>query len=375
MVNRAKIRYPVPHRFMEEYFPPIGTDHQIILDERQDRFGFLHRASFFWTVLGLFFCIGLGFWYWQEHVSFAVPKTSLSVSVTGAGQTWLQNKNPFTLPSAWAAPTHSRFILTAGGDLSHIQWVIVPKWVFLPASFRTQETHGLYRLATTTDAPTSTQPLSLHEAHTWLKEAPHALGGLRIIDASSSQPLIAAWNDSLIVSSSSYPDGPWDLSQNDDASYVLQKTPLDESFLQQLVINNQGLAPWRADLSRISWTDTSNGRSWELVTKTATATEALTSTSTYIQRQTLDDGTLLLVDHTRVPTSTTLTSRVGDQISTNTSTCLSTEFHPFLRMRGATLQQLPHTFISSSTRLRVLEVGSFHQRFSLCFGVEPRVDK
>ncbi|MBP7005960.1 hypothetical protein KBB27_02460 [Patescibacteria group bacterium] len=360
---------------MEEYFPPIGTDHQIILDERQDRFGFLRRPPLLWGILITLLIVVFGSWYWQRHTSFNVPATVLSANVTRVGQSWLATSNPFALPSGWTAPTHSRFAITAGGDFTHIQWIIVPRWISLPKTFRTQETHGLYRLAVTSDAPERTQKLSLQEAHSWLRTAPHALGAVRLTDTSSAQPTLIAWNDTFAVSSSPYPDGPWDLSETDDASYALQQTALDESFLQQLVINNQGLAPWRKDLSRISWTDTANGRSWELVTKTATATQALTSTSTYVQRETIDDGTLLLVDHVTVPTSSAATSRIGIPEGSATSTCAEGKFHPFLRMRGATLQQLPHTIVSSSTALEIFEVGSIDHRFAICFHAKPRVDK
>ncbi len=350
---------------MEETFPPLGSDHRIILDERVDRFPFA-RLPFFLGVVFVFLLLALGSgWIWQRRVSFSLPQTPITTVLPPAGQSWLKAQTSLPLPTNWkeAMPT-SRLSLLMGGTPEHPTWLLAPLWIHPPAGFQTIERHGLYRLSAQTETTSPASPLSLREASAWLKRTPKALGAARWQDLSGPEPVFFAWNEHILVSSlPATVEG--ELSSQDDLSYLLQNPDFDAAFLASASVNGQGLAPWREALERVSWTDTVAGRSWELVFRAALPANNVFSSVRATERRLLQDGSTsnLLTATSSLPTSSVL--RLGEPAAASTDTCPVPTFNPFLRIRGNSLAHFLPVLLPSST-LTLIEIGAFQGQLSVC---------
>lgn len=351
---------------MEETFPPLGSDHRIILDERVDRFPFA-RLPFFLGAVFLFLLLSLGGgWIWQRRVSFSLPQTAVTIVLPPAGQHWLETQTSIPLPSGWQGGARtSRLSLLMGGTLERPTWLLAPIWIRPPAGFETVDRHGLYRLSALPETTSSTSPLSLHETSAWLARAPKALGAARWQDPSHPEPLFFAWNEDILVSSlPSTVEG--ELSSHDDLSYLLQNPDFDAAFLASVSVNGQGLAPWREVLERVSWTDTVAGRTWELVFRSVAPSNNVFASAFTTERRLLQDDTSsnLLTSTSSLPTSNVL--RLGEPAVVSSGACSLPTFKPFLRIRGNTLARLLPSLLPSST-LTLIEVGAFQDQLSVCF--------
>lgn len=352
---------------MEEYFPPIGTDHQIL--EGQEA-GF--RFSLLAVFLGVFALLvggAISFFIWQQRVSFAVPDTEVMAVVPADGQEWLRDASPLALPEPWTKPVADPgSTLIVGGTLSGPDWLIAPVWRGLPDGFEPVERHGLFRLAAREgSSASSTFPLSLKSAKQWLDPIKGALGASRF-RPSQGEPLTFIWNEHLLRSSLPF-ETVGTLSDKDDVSYALQKNAFDESFLKTVFVNGQGLSPWRKELARVSWTGAEANRSWELVFNDAAspALGLLAFASSSTRAFYLDDGSATRVFVGAGTSSTGNVVRLGAAPEATGTVCMLEGFKPFLRIRGQALKQAsPFSFFPFEA-LSALEAGSSDGFLSLCF--------
>ena len=359
---------------MEEYFPPHGTDHQIM--EGQEAPFWANRLAIVIGSVALICCMALGsFLFWQQRVSFLVPDTELMATLPKSTQHWLKSNSVVSLTDVWKrAIPESDASIVIGGDATQPTWMIAPIWVREPASFTTTEQHGLYRLSSLNGAKLEHGiALSPHAARAWLDLVSGGLGGVRVHEPTlAPEPLIFSWNRSLLKSSLPY-RAKGTLSAVDDVSYTLQNNRFDDAFLQSGSVNKQGLTALRHDLERVSWTGEGKDRSWEFIfTHASSVAMSLLSSaasSTVADGTSLRDGsgaqTYKIEAQAETDTSTTL--RIGTTPTATPIHCSDSTFIPFLRMRGqAVARPFSIPFIQSASA-HLIEVGSIDNSFAVCF--------
>lgn len=357
---------------MEEYFPPIGTDHQIL--EGQEAGFSLNRFAILLigTILLLIICV-ISFFTWQRRVTFLIPDTQLSIVLPKDAQHELKAGATVTLSSDWKTGIpESRSTILIGGDEAHPTWLLAPVWTKRPASFKTIKRHGLYRLSgLDSEKELPTYALSMRSAHIWMEPLDGALGAFRVHTLSSTpEPLFFAWDKQIMKSSIAF-STKGTLSDRDDVSYALQQNNFDSAFLHSVELNHQGLSPWRKELTRVSWTGSESNRSWELIfantSSPAIPLLSANASSTYSDLLMLRDGSGTRV-YKGSSTSTTTDLRIGALPETSSVICHRENFHPFLRLRGqATSRTLPITPFINPSNFRVFEVGSLDNFLSVCF--------
>lgn len=357
---------------MEEYFPPIGTDHQILEGQEAgfslNRFAILLGGGVLLVLIGI-----VSFFLWQKRVAFSIPDTELSALLPKNAQHELKTGTLFSLPSDWKKTIpESRSTLILGGDTTKPTWLLAPIWVRLPSSFKTIERHGFYRLSRLNGEKSSnTFPLSFHTVANWTDPLKEALGAFRLNAPSTEmKPVFFAWNRRIIKSSLPF-ETQGTLSDRDEVSYALQQNSFDSLFLHSVQVNGQGLSPWRKELTRVSWTGSETNRSWELEFSSVSSSAipllraAVSSTSSDLMF--LPDGSAarIYIGDTTVATSTRL--RLGALPDLSSVVCPTLTFKPFLRLRGELLTYpLPVPFLEAA-RLRVFEAGSLDGFLSACF--------
>lgn len=355
---------------MEEYFAPHGTDHQI-LDGRESRM----RDSLLLIGVGilglaLLLTVGWVFW-WQRRVVFSVPHEALTLRTSNAGLQWLQTTETFPIPDAWR--TGIRTSLGAvGGTIHEPTWMIVPRWIRPQAAWRIQEAHGLYHLLQYDAATTSTSFFTLRTPKEERLPLKHPFIQGLFYDGTSS--VVFALNKGLLQTSLPQTAPTTPLHPSHEGSLLVASNPLSAFFLSHLEVGGQGLAPWRSDIERFSWSVASPSSSHELLfTHTSTALAQLLATSTITATRFLSDGT---ASPRIAPTANTSSISLvigGSAPAVNAPACSHDRFVPFLRISGETLKHLWRPL--SDTAPELLAIGSLDERLTVCFTPSSDVDK
>lgn len=356
---------------MEEYFPPMGTDHQI-LDGREAR---PRAVVFVLGGLGLLLVLlgALGWWKQRTH-SFAVPKSLITIDYSQKAAHWLRDEERLPLPEEWRSSGRPgllpRFV---GGTATAPTWILAPRWARVPENWEKQESFGLYRVFAHPDASATTTALALRDRRGWsLDLRSVVLRGQVQLDG---QTVAFAINNEVLTTSfpASKPDIK--LLSGYDASYILHNPVLDAALLQRFVLSDQGLAPWRPDIARLAWnTPTGTLTSWSLEARHASSSllQLLATSSTVQRTSLLPDGSASIRRHV-TSTSTLTLLQEGDRTDAPLTDCANSDFHPFFHLSGASLA---HTWSRISARQpSLLQIGELDGRLSVCFIADVDVDK
>lgn len=356
---------------MEEYFPPIGTDHQI-LDGRKAR----PRPMVF-VISGIcilvFFFILFCWWKQRTHI-FTVPNEVITIDYSSDAAHFLEKEQRIFLPNEWRSSTASGLLpRIIGGTEKKPTWLLAPIWTQSPEGWQEQERFGLYRVTKSKTASDATKSLRLRDRSLWSLGINNVIlrGELRLYSSST----IFALNKHLLVTSLPASQPNIEPLPGYDASYVLQHSSLDAALLGRITLLDQGLAPWRYDISRIAWnapTGTLTDWAVELQTASSSLRQILAATSTRLETALLPDGSMSLRYH--APSSSAgLLLQNGVPSDARTPRCVDPDFHPFFHLSE---KSLAHAWSRiGSVRPNTLQIGELAGQLALCLPDSPSVDK
>lgn len=357
---------------MEEYFPPMGTDHQI-LDGREAR----PRVVLFivgGAILVLMLLLGgIGWWKQRTH-TFTVPNETITIDYSRKASRFLREEQHLPITNAWRTMLHAGWLpRIAGGSFNEPTWILAPRWARVPEGWVEGERYGLYQLLTHLSAVAASQPVQLRERSTW------SLGQRGVIARGrlqQEQAFVSFALTSHILTTSlpaTRPEAA--LLPGYDGSLILQNSALDSALFHRLVLENQGLSAWRQDIARFAWNAPSGAVSdWLLEVRNASSSLAhLLSTSSTINRVTLlADGSASIRRHT-IPTTTKTLLQSGSSTNAPLATCIDSDFHPFFHLDGMSLDHVWSRI--SSHHPSLLQIGELGGRLSICFVERVAVDK
>lgn len=354
---------------MEEYFPPMGTDHQI-LDGREAR----PRALLFViggaTLFLLILCV-FGWWKQRTH-TFSVPEAAITLDYSRTAKEALRSEQRLAIPGAWKDARAGLLPRIIGGSFDEPTWLIAPRWAKTPQNWNAIERYGVYAVFTHPDAPPSTRPIQLRDRTTWTSGIKRPLMRGQLMTEGTR--ISFAVNDSVLATDIPVTKPSAELLQGYDVSYTLQQSPLDSALLQRLVLGTQGLASWRADVSRIAWnspTGTLTDWSLELRNTSSTLGQILATTTTMNRVSLLADGSASIRRLIVSPIATT-TVQSGTSSATPLASCSTSRFHPFFQLSGLSLA---HTWSQlGAMPPSFFQIGELNGQFTICLRERKDVD-
>ncbi len=355
---------------MEEYFPPMGTDHQI-LDGREAR----PRAHLFiigGATLVLLLLCAFGWWKQRTH-TFSVPQGAITLDSSRTATETLRSEQRLTISPAWKDVRAGLLPRVVGGSFEEPTWLIAPRWAKTPQGWNVIERYGVYAVFVHPEAPSSTRPLQLRDRAAWTNgiKQPLIRGQLMTEDGTIS----FAVNDSVFATNIPATKPTVELLQGYDTSYTLQQSPLDSVLLQRLVLGIQGLAPWREDISRIAWNSpTGTLTDWSLELRNASSTlgQILATTTTINRVNLLADGSASIRRLIVSPVTTT-TVQSGNSSPATLASCSNSRFHPFFQLSGSSLAHAWSRL--GTTPPSFFQIGELNGQFTICLRERVDVDK
>lgn len=356
---------------MEEYFPPMGTDHQI-LDGREAR---PRAVVFVLGGLGLLFLLLAAFGWWKQWThAFTIPKSLITIDYSGKAARWLHNEDRLPLSEDWRSLRQSGlFPRLVGGTATSPSWILAPRWARVPTNWKEGESFFLYRVFIHPDVSTTTTTLALRDRGDWSLDLPSVV--LRGRVQLDNQAVAFAMNHEVLVTSLATEVPKTKPLSGYDTSYILQNSALDAALLQRFVLNDQGLAPWRSDITRLAWNaPTGTLTSWSLEARHASSSllQLLAVSSTEQRVSLLPDGSANVRRYV-ASTSTVTLLQEGNRTDAPLTSCADSDFHPFFHLSGASLT---HAWSQISARQpSLLQIGELDGRLSVCFIADGDVDK
>lgn len=354
---------------MEEYFPPMGTDHQI-LDGREARpralLFVIGAATLFFLFLSLF-----GWWKQRTH-AFSVPEATITLDYARTTKEALRSEQRLPIPTAWTDLRTGLLPRVVGGSFEEPTWLIAPRWAKTPHDWITSERYGAYAVFVHPSVATSTRSLSLQERSEWTSGIKRPL--IRGQFMTEGATFSFAVNDSVFATNIPVSKPSLELLQGYDAAYTLQQSPLDGVLLQRLVLGTQGVAPWREAISRIAWNSpTGTLTDWSLELRNASSTlgQLLATTTTMNRVSLLADGSASIRRMLVSPVATT-TVQSGTSSATTLASCSASRFHPFFQLSGLSLA---HTWSRlGATPPSFFQIGELNGQFTMCLRERQDVD-
>ncbi len=356
---------------MEEYFPPMGTDHQI-LDGREAR---PRAVVFVLGGLGLLLTIFavLGWWKQRTH-SFAVPKSLITIDYSRKAAHWLRDEDRLPLSGDWRSFRRPGLLpRLIGGTATTPTWILAPRWARVPENWAEGESFFLYRVFTHPDTSTTTTVLALRDRRDWSLDLESVVlrGRVQLDD----QAVAFAINKKVLTTSLAASTPNIQPLPGYDGSYILQNPALDAALLGRFVLNDQGLAPWRSDITRLAWNAPSGTlMGWSLEVRHASSSllQLLAVSSTAQRVSLLPDGSASVRRHAASTSTITLLQK-GDQIDAPLTGCADPDFHLFFHLSGPSLTHVWSQISMGQPSL--LQIGELSGRLSACFAADVAVDK